>query len=87
MRNISGLFGRSPFEPLVDEKNPAGVRIGVQEMTRFGMGTGEMDTIASFMKKCLLDGKYVGDEITEFRGGFQKICYSYDDVQAEETKE
>jgi glycine hydroxymethyltransferase len=76
-----------PFEPLVDEKNPAGVRIGVQEMTRFGMGTGEMDTIASFMKKCLLDGKYVGDEITEFRGGFQKICYSYDDVQAEETKE
>ncbi|MCK5343790.1 MAG: serine hydroxymethyltransferase, partial [Candidatus Heimdallarchaeota archaeon] len=26
-----------PFEPLANVKNPAGVRIGVQEMTRFGM--------------------------------------------------
>ena len=27
-----------PFEPLENVENPAGMRIGVQEMTRFGMG-------------------------------------------------
>jgi glycine hydroxymethyltransferase len=72
-----------PFEPLVSEKNPAGVRIGVQEMTRVGMKEAEMGTIALFFKKCLIDGKYVGDEVNEFRAGFQEINYSFDNLKGE----
>jgi glycine hydroxymethyltransferase len=67
-----------PFEPLDQVANPAGVRLGVQEMTRFGMKEPEMGVIAGLFKKCLMQGKYVGDEVTRFRQGFQTIHYSFD---------
>jgi len=67
-----------PFEPLENVANPAGIRLGVQEMTRFGMKEPEMEIIASFFKKCMIDGKYVGDEVEEFRQHYQKIQYSFD---------
>ena len=67
-----------PFEPLENVSNPAGIRIGVQEMTRFGMKESEMELIAEFFKKCLIDGKYIGDEVKEFRQGYQEVRYSFD---------
>jgi glycine hydroxymethyltransferase len=70
-----------PFEPLENVANPAGIRLGVQEMTRFGMKEPEMEIIAGFFKKCLLDGKFVGGEVEEFRRRYQKVHYSYDDVE------
>lgn len=78
--NIICNMNLLPFEPLENVLNPAGIRIGVQEMTRFGMKEPEMATIANFIKKILIDGKYVGDEVIEFRKGFQKVHYSYDDM-------
>jgi len=67
-----------PHEPLENVTNPAGIRLGVQEMTRFGMKEKEMEVIADFLKKCLIDGKYVGEEVKEFRGQFQDVHYSFD---------
>jgi glycine hydroxymethyltransferase len=67
-----------PFEPLENVNNPAGIRIGAQEMTRMGMKEAEMKEIATFFKQCLIDGKYVGDDVAEFRKGFQSVQYSYD---------
>lgn len=78
--NIICNMNLLPFEPLENVLNPAGIRIGVQEMTRFGMKEPEMAIIANFIKKVLIDGKYVGDEVIEFRKGFQKVHYSYDDM-------
>ena len=71
-----------PFESLDQVSNPAGIRLGVQEMTRFGMKEPEMDMIAHLFKRCLFDGKYVGDEVTEFRQNFQGVCYSFDDLKS-----
>ncbi len=68
-----------PFEPLEHVTNPAGVRIGVQEMTRMGMKEGEMREIALFFKQCLIDGKYVGDDVLAFRNDYQTVHYSYDE--------
>ena len=67
-----------PFEPLDRATNPAGIRLGVQEMTRFGMKEKEMEQIASFFKKCLMGGKFVGDEVEEFRSACQQMHYSFD---------
>ena len=67
-----------PHEPLENVTNPAGIRLGVQEMTRVGMKQKEMETIAELFKKCLIDGKYVGDEVKEFRAEYQQIQYSFD---------
>ena len=67
-----------PFEPLENVTNPAGVRIGVQEMTRMGMKEAEMKVIAMFFKQCLIDGKYVGEDVVAFRNDYQSVHYSYD---------
>ena len=70
-----------PFEPLENVTNPAGVRIGAQEMTRMGMKETEMKQIALFFKQCLFDGKYVGDDVVGFRNDYQSVHYSYDGRQ------
>jgi glycine hydroxymethyltransferase len=67
-----------PCESLENVTNPAGIRLGVQEMTRFGMKEKEMEVIAEFFEKCLIKGKYVGDQVKEFRSRFQEVYYSFD---------
>ena len=68
-----------PFEPLEKVTNPSGIRIGVQEMTRFGMKEKEMERIAELFKKCLKDSLSVNKEVREFRKEFQKVQYSFDE--------
>jgi glycine hydroxymethyltransferase len=67
-----------PFEPLDRVTNPAGIRIGVQEMTRVGMREAEMERIAELFKRCLVDKNFVGDEVREFRAPYQRVHYSFD---------
>jgi glycine hydroxymethyltransferase len=62
-------------------RNPSGIRLGVQELTRFGMKEREMKTIASFFRNALIDKKYpekIKKEVVEFRKQFQKIKYCFD---------
>jgi glycine hydroxymethyltransferase len=68
-----------PWDRL-DPKNPSGIRIGVQEMTRFGMKEKEMKKIAYFIKKVVLDKiepKEVKKEVIDFRKKFQKVKYCF----------
>ena len=58
-----------------DARNPTGLRIGVQEMTRYGMKESEMGELASLMKASLL-GKSVKDEIIELRRRFTTLHYT-----------
>jgi glycine hydroxymethyltransferase len=67
-----------PQEPLDRATNPSGVRLGVQEMTRMGMKEPEMERIAELFRKCLVEKKFVGDEVKEFRAGYQQVGYSFD---------
>ena len=57
-----------------DARNPSGLRIGVQEMTRFGMKEAEMGELASLMRAGL-EGKTVKDEITKLRSRFTEVQY------------
>jgi len=67
-----------PFDPLGKVTNPSGLRLGAQEMTRFGMKEKEMEMIAEFFKRCLVKNEYVGDEVREFRRKYQVVHYSFD---------
>ncbi len=69
-----------PHEPLKNHDRPDGIRIGVQEMTRFGMGTEEMGKIAELMKECIVDKKSVKEEANRFRAQYQDVKYSYDNT-------
>jgi glycine hydroxymethyltransferase len=63
-----------------DVKNPKGIRIGVQEMTRFGMKEKEMKKIAQFIKEIVLDKKNperMRKEVVKFRKDFQKVKYCF----------
>ena len=37
-----------------------------------------MDVVAGLFKKCLVDKKFVGDEVKEFRAKYQDVGYSFD---------
>jgi glycine hydroxymethyltransferase len=67
-----------PHDPQGEINRWSGIRIGVQEMTRFGMREAEMERIAVLLQKCLMSGKYIGDEVSDLRKQFQEIQYSFD---------
>lgn len=69
-----------PHEPLSAHDHPEGIRIGVQEMTRFGMGEPEMGRIAELIKECLIEKRSVKEEVNRFRSAYQEVKYSFDSL-------
>jgi glycine hydroxymethyltransferase len=67
-----------PHEPLSSHDHPEGIRMGVQEMTRFGMGETEMVRIAELILECLRGANGVQEEVHRFRGAYQQIRYCFD---------
>ncbi|MBP1622214.1 MAG: Aminomethyltransferase (glycine cleavage system protein) [Acidobacteria bacterium] len=55
--------------------HPSGIRMGVQEMTRFGMKGPDFDGLARFIADVILRRKDVASEVAEFRGRFQTMEY------------
>jgi len=64
--------------------NPGGIRLGVAELTRLGMGKSEMKEIAELVHLGLGGTKKreVVGRIAELRKGFQKVKYSFRDSPA-----
>jgi len=64
--------------------HPGGIRLGTSEVTRLGMREREMDEIADFIKRVIVDREdpaRVKEDVAEFRRGFQKIHYCFDTVR------
>jgi len=62
--------------------NPGGIRLGVQEVVRLGMGPDEMKTIAKFFRKVIIekeDPLKIRKEVAKFREKYQTIHYSFDE--------
>ncbi|MBU2559804.1 serine hydroxymethyltransferase [archaeon] len=69
-----------PWDSLLRTKDPSGIRIGVQEITRFGMKEGEMEEIAEFMKKVAIDGsktENIKNEVIELKKNHAEIGFSF----------
>ena len=63
-------------------RNPSGIRLGVQELTRFGMKEREMEKVALFFRNALIDGmnnEKIKKEVVDFRKDFQKINYCFEE--------
>ena len=63
-------------------KNPSAIRLGVQELTRWGMKEDEMDLISNLFKRCLADKRpanEVKEEAIELKKKFNKIHYCFDE--------
>ena len=64
---------------------PSGLRLGVQELTRVGMGTDEMLDVARFYARVLIvneDPSAVKRDVTEFKSNYQIILYCFNDDDA-----
>lgn len=69
-----------PWDSLEHTKDPSGIRIGVQEITRFGMKEGEMEEIAELMKKIAIDGsaaEKIKNDVVELKRNFTEIGFSF----------
>jgi glycine hydroxymethyltransferase len=79
MNDIILNMNMLPHEPLSAHDHPEGVRIGAQEMTRFGMGEEEMARIAELIKECIVEKRSVKEEVNRFRSEYQEVKYSFDE--------
>jgi glycine hydroxymethyltransferase len=62
-------------------KRPGGIRLGTSEVTRIGMKEREMEEIAEFIKRVVIDGEStqrIAQEVSEFRKDYQKLHYCFD---------
>lgn len=57
-------------------KTQNGIRMGVQELTRYGMKEKEMEVVAGFVSAVISGGKDVSKEVTKFRSGFTEVMYT-----------
>jgi hypothetical protein len=66
------------YQALPDDQtflDSSGIRIGVQEMTRFGMVEADFDRLAGYMADCIIRGRRVKEEVAAFRKGFLEMRY------------
>jgi len=71
----------------VDADNPAGLRLGTQELTRLGMKQRDMETVAGFIKQTLIDKKdpkTISEEVVKFIRQFNAVLYCFDRGKAYE---
>lgn len=64
-----------------DWDRPSGLRLGTIEVTRYGMGEPEMDAIADFMARVLVEKQspeVVGEDVIGFRQAYQTLYYNFD---------
>ena len=60
---------------------PSGLRMGTIEVTRLGMREEEMETIADFMARALIEKEAPAklmEDVIEFRQSYQKLYYCFD---------
>ena len=64
--------------------DPGGIRLGTSEVTRLGMKEGDMEEIAKFFKRALIDKedpKKVARDVAEFRKNFRHIHYAFESAK------
>lgn len=67
---------------------PSGLRLGTQELARIGMGPGEMQDVAVFLRRVVLDDEEpvkVARDVEGFRKAFQNVHYCFGPERAAYT--
>ena len=64
--------------------NPGGIRLGVAELTRLGMGRSEMKEVAAILHQAMSgkSKKEVSSRVKELRKGFQSLKYTFGESPA-----
>ena len=60
---------------------PSGLRLGVPELTRVGMGTDEMKDVANFFSRALIKNEEVSkikSDVKSFKSNYQTVKYCFE---------
>jgi glycine hydroxymethyltransferase len=79
--NIIANKNLLPADRPEDWDRPSGLRLGTIEVTRLGMGETDMETIADFMARILIEQEApetVVEDVIEFRQPYQTLYYCFD---------
>lgn len=60
---------------------PGGIRLGTSEVTRLGMKEGEMEEIAEFIKRLIINKEGLEElrrDVADFRKNYTKMHYSFE---------
>ncbi len=71
-----------PWDNVNRSDDPSGIRIGTQEITRRGLKQSHMSEVAEYIKKVVVDGVNVKDEVTEFMNQYTTVHYSFKETSA-----
>ena len=66
------------YQALPDDETflePSGIRMGVQEMTRFGMTEKDFDVLSGFVADVVLESRDVKEKVRDFRQNFLEMKY------------
>jgi len=66
-----------PGEAAKNALDPRGIRLGVQEMTRNGMGPSEMEAIAAIFQAAIVQKQDVRAEVNRLRARFADVHYGF----------
>ena len=64
--------------------HPGGIRLGTSEITRLGMKESEMEEIAEFIKRVVINKEppeKVKQDVIEFRKEYQKVHYCFESAK------
>jgi len=76
------------FQALPDDENfyhPSGIRIGVQEMTRFGMREDDFDTLAGYISDIVIKGLNPREEVKDYRKSFSSMLFTLTESETREV--
>ena len=71
--NIIVNYQSTPYDE--GFSSSSALRMGVQEMTRFGMKEKDFEKLAEYMKEIIQDKKDIGNHISQFRDNFTEMGY------------
>lgn len=66
------------YQALPDDETflvSSGIRMGIQEMTRFGMKEKDLDVLAGYIADAVIRNKPVKNEVRKYREGFLEMLY------------
>ena len=75
------------YQSLPDEESftaSGGLRLGVSEMTRFGMREADFAALAQLIADVVLNGARVRDEVTKLRSGFLDMQFTFSSEEIDE---
>ena len=74
-----------PWDDVSKAMEPSGIRLGSQELTRIGMGEGDMVDVAELIKKVVIDRvdpEKVKESVIELRRGYRTCKYCFNEGEA-----